>query len=101
MSFNLLQMIAKPFLKKAKEDLSIRVKAFIDERKQADEDNNGETDYQQILSDGTAFVGGLKQAFDAAARIAALLGVYYLKYSPQKRAQVVALIQEHKESELA
>lgn len=91
---SILSVLAKPFIKKAKEDLGKLVKDFIEDRKHADEDGNGQEDYDQICHDGKLAVEGVKQTIGAVERIVALGVCYYLKYSPKQKAEAIASLEQ-------
>ncbi len=86
---SLLSVLIKPFVNKAKKDLSDAVRAFIEARKHADEDGNGEEDFAQVQRDAGDVVQGCKLIAGGSTRIAALLMCYYLKFKPAEKVEAM------------
>lgn len=86
---SILSVLIKPFVSKAKKDLSDLARSFIEARKHADEDGNGEEDFAQVQKDAGDIVTGCKLIAGGATRIAALLVCYYLKFKPQEKIEAL------------
>lgn len=89
---SIISVLIKPFVNKAKKDLSDLVQNFIESRKHADEDGNGEADFKQAQEAGGDIVEGIKLIASGGTRIAALAMCYYLKFGPKQKQEVLAAL---------
>ncbi len=109
----LVSLLLKPFANKLKKDASDLVLAFLESRKKADEDGDGQADFEQLKKDAGDITEGIKLIVGGGTRIAALFMCYYLKYSPQQKLETlqevtnaaskvkIALLADNGEVELA